>query len=414
MLALLLAVAQAFVMLETDPDAEPGHLIFDKYIAPDEDQMMTPQSMYARVTRNNGYNTHHERWVPGAGTRCNIYVKHGSLPVLGIWGGTESPWSWQTPYGRADYAHRNAVDNDEVWTDGVLFRPPYGQNSQYNYPVNTNGVTYIWSNCDDALLIDWLELRDTQGNTRRWGSNDHTGWCLSNDPRDQDWFNSVARMLFTNYHSHNRFGDIVVQDSCYAWMRLDRDGLHGYTGWNGMRSTPEYVSETEMRELSDRTIQEEFPGVPALWRRVFAGENFEGPTPEPVQTHAGSDDDMGYGEEYDMGRRMLEDEPPKKDKRTLQMEYLACEEDPERTEEDCMPIVEEIFVYIKEHDDEFERLQSSVWDKMENFEEEENSDGGDAATAGDVTQREDGHSSKEAVANSGIRRRLQHMLPSLP
>merc|ERR1711994_1162397 len=80
----------------------------------------------------------------------------------------------------------------------------------------------------------------------------------------------------------------------------------------------------------------------------FGGESWEAPREEEETHNGGSDTEQGNG------RRKLEGLTP------IKQEHQECVQDPERTEEECMDIVEDIFAFLKRHDDEFKPLPSIV------------------------------------------------------
>jgi len=49
-----------------------------------------------------------------------------------------------------------------------------------------NDDTWVYTTCGDALLIDWLKLRDHECQERTWGSDNHVAWCLSTDKNDHN------------------------------------------------------------------------------------------------------------------------------------------------------------------------------------------------------------------------------------
>merc|ERR1711994_1090809 len=100
----------------------------------------------------------------------------------------------------------------------------------------------------------------------------------------------------------------------------------------------------------------------------------------------------------------------------------ACVADPEKTDDDCMDIVEEVFTWLQNHEDQFERLDTST-DEVENVESsvDSDSDGADP-TAGESSETDIGGAETHGAAadssgetstenaSSGIRRRLYKLL----
>merc|ERR1711971_1207391 len=139
-----------------------------------------------------------------------------------------------------------------------------------------------------------------------------------------------------------------------------------------------------------------YQGITDLWRRVFGGEHWEAPPVETEETHnVGSD--FGQGDST-YGRRKLESLTP------IKQEHRECVQDPERTEEECMNIVEDIFAFLKRHDDEFKPLPSTVEHVERTIFAGSVEDDNGADTDGANTGADTSGDNSNNGANSGIRR----------
>jgi len=142
--------------------------------------------------------------LPWTGTGCRVWVKHGNngaISRLGISGGNNDRPGWN---------HRNLH----------YFNFP---GSQY---ISQGQSTYLWISCDDALLIDYMQLQAQDG-TRTWGADNQYAWCLSTDWHDGHWFNVESqRRLDWN---------VITMGGCYSTLRMDPNGQ--VWGWNGWRPT---------------------------------------------------------------------------------------------------------------------------------------------------------------------------------
>merc|ERR1712156_1294782 len=131
---------------------------------------------------NWGYQT-----VQMDGTPCEVWVKHGSNPARS----------------------RNGVpDNSRAdW-----FFPS-------DFHVSFDQYTYLWTSCNNALLIDFMFLSNEYG-YKQWGIDNEYAWCLS-----EDWEDAAA---FNNQFSWSP----VTANGCYETLRMNPDGrVSGWIGW---------------------------------------------------------------------------------------------------------------------------------------------------------------------------------------
>jgi len=158
----------------------------------------------------------HQAGLPWTGTGCRVWVKHGNngaISRLGLKDATDRPgWS-----------HHNLH----------YFEFP---SSHY---VSKGQQTYLWISCDDALLIDYMQLQGSDG-TKTWGSNNAYAWCLSTDAYDGTRFNQESQKRLD--------WNVISMGVCYSTLRMDPNGQ--VWGWNGWRPTY-WETSTGRRMLDD-------------------------------------------------------------------------------------------------------------------------------------------------------------------
>lgn len=137
--------------------------------------------------------------VHDSGTRCNICVKNGDARTECKRGPSSYTYSWD-------------IDLESV---------------------SLNRNTYVWTDCDDAMLVDRAWMRDNNGK-KEWGENQGQAWCLSKDRRDGEGFRGV-----------------VGGKTCYETLRFN-GANRGVLGWHyvpratrGRRSLQNSQSPTE-------------------------------------------------------------------------------------------------------------------------------------------------------------------------
>lgn len=121
--------------------------------------------------------------ILASGTYCKICVKNGL--------GSET----QCRHGHSDgasYWNMHMPSDTSVWKS-----------------------TYVWTSCDDAMLVDAASLW-THNNERHWGMQNGGAWCLSTDTNDAGgiWADYISagrcfRTLRFN-HWNNRVGGAVT------------------------------------------------------------------------------------------------------------------------------------------------------------------------------------------------------------
>jgi hypothetical protein len=102
--------------------------------------------------------------------------------------------------------------------------------------VSVDNPTWIWTSCDDGLLIDQAWLTD-DNNKVNWGRDEHGAWCLSTDWRD--------------HHRWEGTGNRV--SGCWRTLLFNNDGLvYFYLDQNwtpdGRRSLAEVPTVEDVQE----------------------------------------------------------------------------------------------------------------------------------------------------------------------
>jgi len=144
--------------------------------------------------------------VPWTGSSCTFWVKNGNNDAIHRHGISDAPYSYWS-YSDTRYLH--------------YFNFPSSQT------VSRNSQTYLWTNCDDALLIDYMYLGASDG-SRTWGGDNAYAWCLSTDWSDGKRFNDKSQDIFD--------WDVISAGGCYSTFRLETNGkVSGWIGW-----TPTY------------------------------------------------------------------------------------------------------------------------------------------------------------------------------
>jgi len=143
----------------------------------------------------------HQRGLPQwSGTGCRLWVKHGSNPAVSQDGMDDAPGPQRTTI---NLLHFN-------------FLP--------TYQVYKHQSTYLWTSCGDALLIDWMQLRATDGG-KNWGSDNAYAWCLSTDEDDGESFNEESDRVWDGWN-------VISDGICYSTLKLEGNGdVWGWTGW---------------------------------------------------------------------------------------------------------------------------------------------------------------------------------------
>jgi len=137
------------------------------------------------------------------GTSCTLCLKNGYLPT-NCHNGARSSTAYAWYYGLQS---KTTEETEFVFPE-----------DQQDY-VSLEHSTFLWTNCHDALLIDWARL-GTWSHRNTWGSNDDMAWCLSLDQHDNwdDWDPRIDANA--NDHGAGR---------CYTTLRFDPDGdVNGY------------------------------------------------------------------------------------------------------------------------------------------------------------------------------------------
>merc|ERR1711994_807900 len=134
------------------------------------------------------------------GTRCNICVKNGDARTECKRGPGSYEYSWDIDFSES---------------------------------VSLNRNTYVWTDCDDAMLVDRARVKDNNGE-RNFGVNGEKAWCLSKDRRDGEGFRGV-----------------VGGKTCYETLRFN-GANNNVWGWHyrprpthGRRSLENSLSPTE-------------------------------------------------------------------------------------------------------------------------------------------------------------------------
>jgi len=112
-------------------------------------------------------------------------------------------------------------------------------NIEFNSHVSIHSDTWLWTSCDDAMLIDTAALRDQNNNKKQWGIIDdgnygHTpgGWCLSTDGNDGKGWAETFNL-----------------SGCYRTLRFDADGKVYY--YHDQNWKPERRALEEVPTLED-------------------------------------------------------------------------------------------------------------------------------------------------------------------
>jgi len=140
-----------------------------------------------QFTETGWFREKYHYYVPHSGTNCRIYVKHGDNPTRS----------------------REGIEEQ--------------QRSQFAFPqdhfVSLYQQTWIWTSCNDALVVDYFELEAAEG-TRRWGLNNRDAWCVSGDATDANFFNDW---------SDTHFGrNTIVMKFCARTFLLGSDEIVYY------------------------------------------------------------------------------------------------------------------------------------------------------------------------------------------
>jgi len=155
----------------------------------------------------------HQAGLPWTGTSCRIWVKHGNNGAISRLGLSDAP----APNWWFHHLH--------------YFEFPAG-----DY-VSTGQSTYLWTSCDDALLIDYMQLQAQDG-TKTWGSDNAYAWCLSTDGYDGTRFNQKSQDLLD--------WNVISDGICYSTLKVNTDG--SVWGWYTWRPTY-YETSTGRRML---------------------------------------------------------------------------------------------------------------------------------------------------------------------
>lgn len=109
----------------------------------------------------------------------------------------------------------------------------YSWDIDFTESVSLNRDTYVWTDCDDAMLVDRARVKDNNGE-KTWGMNGGKAWCLSKDRADGEGFRGV-----------------VGGKTCYETLRFN-GANSGVCGWHyrprsthGRRSLQDSLSPTE-------------------------------------------------------------------------------------------------------------------------------------------------------------------------
>jgi len=155
--------------------------------------------------------------VPWTGSSCTFWVKNGKNAAIHRTGIKDAPYSY---WSYSDTRHM------------TYFNFPSSQD------VSKNQQTYLWTNCDDALLIDFMFLGASDGQ-KTWGSDNAYAWCLSTDWSDGKRFNDKSQDVFD--------WNVISAGGCYSTLRMDPNGqVWGWKGW-----TPTYWQGRRMLEAAE-------------------------------------------------------------------------------------------------------------------------------------------------------------------
>jgi len=172
-------------------------------------------------------------------------------------------------HGRARTICRKNVGRDFTRVDEFFFMHPSS--------ISINARTIVWTNSDDAMLIDYAKLYSMH-NSKIWGGNGSQAWCLSKDPNDEKFFNDQgdvipANTCFTSI-DFNPNGHVYGYHYNAAGRRaLDEADPNGPTGADFDRCMEDPTREDEeCEDIADRIIAEEFKH-PENWVDVSLTQN---------------------------------------------------------------------------------------------------------------------------------------------
>jgi len=138
------------------------------------------------------------------GTVCTLCLKNGYLPTS-CHNGARSTTAYDFPFG----LQSRTVEETEFY---------FPADQQDDVSLGTS--TFLWTNCHDALLIDWAALGAEVGTSKiTWGSNDDMAWCLSLDQND-----------FSSGEWDPRIAALHSAGECYTTLAFHPDGQ--VQGWH--------------------------------------------------------------------------------------------------------------------------------------------------------------------------------------